>query len=785
MRLLPVGSCIHLMLRGRTWNGQLQLRLLLRKCPTSVTSVWAKEVLCAVPQFCNFSSTITEAGASSLNHSDVPKETEDVDAAINLFLLQSKENGDWNDEELKSLFSSAKFTPTQILMVIRGLGDSNMGLRFFEWSREHLSLSSSDEGDAIDGPSAYQAMFELASKEQPNPHLRMLELLQKSRKQGYSLTLDSASMLIHYFGRAGWADKCVQVFEEMKSFITTHLYNTLLGVLFKLDCTDKALHIVQNILHPDSECQPNNTTGDIIFSVLLKRNPHRVAEEAILNTVLELCKHHVFPNAFQLTQWVSMLCKRGHSGKAWDVIQAIEEMGGPVEVPSYNALLTGLGRDKDFKRMNLLYTKMKDTGVQPNVVTFSIHINHLCKSRQVDEAMKVLDKMIVEGGAARPDIITFNTVIDGLCKVGRQEEGLVLVEKMRSQLGCSPNAVTYNCLIDGFCKAGAMENSEELFCQMMEEGVQPNAITLNTIVDGMCRQGRISSALEFFNDMCTKGVKGNVVTYSTLIGAFLHVNNVSKAMELFDEMLRVGSSPDAITYFTLISGLSQAGRLEEACSVASSMQKAGFHLDVVSYNNLISGLCRKNRLDKAYEMLKEMEQAGIKPDVATFNTLIAALTRLSNFSSAHQLMTKMVEAGCKPTVVTYGALIHGYCKAGKINQAMEIFQGMGTAGVQPNDVIYTMLIDFLCKGGDLDAAILLMEEMRAEGILPRVSTYNALFKGLRDHDSLGKALELMDQMSEEGCRPDYITMEILTEWLSASGETSRLRKFVYQSEAPN
>ncbi|XP_058102284.1 pentatricopeptide repeat-containing protein At3g61520, mitochondrial-like [Magnolia sinica] len=785
MRISSLASFIHSMPMGRMWNRQLQLLLL--KYPTPIARMTTMAALRILPPFRHFSSTPIEAGVDD-SKTSLPKATADVGSVVEMLQLRNKEDGEWNSEELQSLLSSAPFTPSHLLQVIRGLGDSKIGLRFFEWTRNQSLLLSSEQGEAIHGPSAYRALFELASREQPNPHLRMLELLQKSREQGFSLTTDSASLLIHCFGRAGLASECVQVFEEIKPPLRkTRLYNNLLDVLFKLECTDKALTLASGMLRPDSKCQPNHVTGSIIFSTLLKRIPRKVAEEVVVNLVLEMGKHKVFPDAFQFTQWVTRLCRSGNSSKAWDVLHAIEKMGGPVETPSFNALLTGLGRDKDFKRMNLLLAEMKDMCVQPNVVTFSILINHLCKSRQVDEALQVLDKMTRGGepqtnsATALPDIITFNTIIDGLCKVGRQEEGLALVDRMRTEYGCSPNTVTYNCLIDGFCKAGAIEKSQELFSQMMEDGVPLNVVTLNTIVNGMCKHGRISTALEFFSDMCSKGLKGNAVTYSTLIDAFLHANNVNKAVELFEEMVRGGLSPDSITYFILISGLSQAGRPEEACSIASSMQEAGFHLDVISYNNLISGLCRKNKLDKAHEMLEEMERAGIKPDVATFNTLIAALSKGGHFLTAHQVMGKMVEDGCKPSVVTYGALIHGYCKASNLNEALKIFRAMGAAGVQPNAVIYTMLIDFLCKAGELDAALLLMDEMRVGGVPPSAATYNAMFKGLRDQNLLEKAFELMDQMTEQCCNPDYITMEILTEWLSAVGEMSRLRQFVHGS----
>jgi pentatricopeptide repeat protein len=71
-----------------------------------------------------------------------------------------------------------------------------------------------------------------------------------------------------------------------------------------------------------------------------------------------------------------------------------------------------------------------------------------------------------------------------------------------------------------------------------------------------------------------------------------------------------------------------------------------------------------------------------------------------------------------------------------------------------------------------------MEDMKIWGVTPNTTTYNAIFKGLRDEKDLEKVFEFMDRMIEHACNPDYITMEILTEWLSAVGEIERLKKFV-------
>lgn len=174
-----------------------------------------------------------------------------------------------------------------------------------------------------------------------------------------------------------------------------------------------------------------------------------------------------------------------------------------------------------------------------------------------------------------------------------------------------------------------------------------------------------------------------------------------------------------------------------------------------------------------------MEETGVKPDTITYNTLISYLGKTGDFATASKVMEKMIKEGLRPSVVTYGAIIHAYCSKKNVDEGMKIFGEMcSTSKVPPNTVIYNILIDALCRNNDVDRAISLMEDMKVKRVRPNTTTYNAILKGVRDKKMLHKAFELMDRMVEEACRPDYITMEVLTEWLSAVGEIEKLKHFV-------
>jgi hypothetical protein len=63
-----------------------------------------------------------------------------------------------------------------------------------------------------------------------------------------------------------------------------------------------------------------------------------------------------------------------------------------------------------------------------------------------------------------------------------------------------------------------------------------------------------------------------------------------------------------------------------------------------------------------------------------------------------------------------------------------------------------------------------------------VTTYNALLKGLQYKNMAEKDFEIMEWMRNERCMPDYVTMDVLMEWLSDIGETDRLKHFIQQKE---
>uniref|UniRef100_A0A7N0T3I8 Pentatricopeptide repeat-containing protein n=1 Tax=Kalanchoe fedtschenkoi TaxID=63787 RepID=A0A7N0T3I8_KALFE len=692
--------------------------------------------------------------------------------------LQPTES-DWDSEKLRGLiFADANpSSSSQIFNIAHRLGSSRKAWTFFQWIRANTE-------NAQFVSRAFQAAAEVAGEE-PNSSDVLVQLHGFLKESNLKLSASAVAVLGRSLKRAGMVDELCNVYSEIDpSLRSSQLCNHVIDGLLAGGRMSDARKMLDEMLKPDAEAVPNQYTADMVFGWALRSEDfwkHFVGSE-IICLVKEFGRHGVFLNSFKLTKLIGKLCRSGKILVARDVLREVIEMGGCVEAAPCNTLLAAMDRKGMVREVNALMCVMKERGVQPNVVTFGIIINHLCKARRVDQALEVFDKLKNSGDndvkvSVKPDVIIYNTLIDGLCKVGRVDDGCSLMNEMK----CVPTTSTFNCLIDGFCKAGEIDRGLELFERMRVDGVSPNVITLNTLVDGLCRHERIGAAMEIFHEMQRTGLKADAVTYTTLITSFCNVGNVEAARELFDRMIDSGCKPDAIVYQAYLSGLTLCGKMAEASSVAAKMKEAGFSLDLASYNVLIGGFCRRKKIDEAYETLKEMERAGVKPDSVTYNTLISCFSKLGDFETAGIIMSRMSQEGLVPNVVTYGAVIHAFCESDRLDEAVKIFERMR---VPPNTVIYNILIDGHCKTGNIETAASLMNEMRAGNLRPTTNTYNSLFKAFMEEQRLDKALNLMDQMIEDGCNPDLVTMKILSDWLSCAGESDRLRRFVQAFAVP-
>ncbi|CAA2994246.1 Hypothetical predicted protein [Olea europaea subsp. europaea] len=126
---------------------------------------------------------------------------------------------------------------------------------------------------------------------------------------------------------------------------------------------------------------------------------------------------------------INGLCRVGNVDRAQKLLREVQSQAG--------------GLEKGLK----LWDEMNERKVSPNLFTFSVLINALCKENRLNEACDLLRQM-----QWREDIIPqpfiYNPVIDGFSKAGNVDEANAIVAEMEVK-GCSLDKLTFTILFWG------------------------------------------------------------------------------------------------------------------------------------------------------------------------------------------------------------------------------------------------------------------------------------------------------------------------------------------------
>ncbi|PPD67243.1 hypothetical protein GOBAR_DD35877 [Gossypium barbadense] len=204
----------------------------------------------------------------------------------------------------------------------------------------------------------------------------------------------------------------------------------------------------------------------------------------------------------------------------------------------------------------LVLKDMVDKGVEPNIYSYNIVMDGLCKNGMLSDVIMVMG-FIVRSGLS-PDTVTYSTLLHGYCRKGKLfEANAILNEMMRN--GCVPNTYTCNILLHSLWKEGKILEAEKLLQKMNEKGYGVDTVTCNIVIDGLCKSGKLDKAMEIAHEMWTHG--------SAALG------KIYEAKKKFREMMGKNLQPNAVIFDTFIHIFRKEGKISSAFRVLKDMEK--------------------------------------------------------------------------------------------------------------------------------------------------------------------------------------------------------------------
>lgn len=303
-------------------------------------------------------------------------------------------------------------------------------------------------------------------------------------------------------------------------------------------------------------------------------------------------------------------------------------------------LLTGLGK---YEEALEIFSKMQESGVQPDKAACNILIKKCCKAGETRTIIQILHYMKENRLALRYPV--FKEALETFKVAGENDSLLWQVHPQFSpEFISDDDAIEFvSTDVEGHLSIDRglvliLLNKQNLVAidwllsGIMDKNIQLDSAIISTIIEVNCNHRRPDGALLAFEYSVKMNLNLERTAYLALIGILIKSNRFPKVAEIVEEMTKAGHSFGVYLVALLIHRLGIARRPVCAAKIFSLLpedQKC-----TATYTALIGVYFSAGSADKALKIYKTMQRKGIHPSLGTFNVLLAGLEKLDRASDA-------------------------------------------------------------------------------------------------------------------------------------------------------
>ncbi|XP_042497244.1 pentatricopeptide repeat-containing protein At2g38420, mitochondrial isoform X2 [Macadamia integrifolia] len=399
-------------------------------------------------------------------------------------------------------------------------------------------------------------IFEKQRQNPDKPHL-LSALINTFNIHECEPTPYAYSFIIKTLAKNFWFDQLPPVLdhlEEVERFEPPEFFFVdLIRIYGNANMFQDAIDVFFRI--PKFRCTPTVHSLNALLSVLCKKSAglqmvHQILLKShAINIRLEESSFHIL---------IATLCKIKRIGYAIELLNYMPHCGYNADVTLYSLILSSMCEQGEFSSAEVMdfLGEMQNTGFTPNA-------DGIISAGHFQKADDLFDEILVMGLV--PDIYSFNVYINGLCKQNNVEAGFKMVSLME-QFGCKPDVVTYNTLTGMVCKIGQVRRAQDLVKEMGLKGVQGNLHTYRILIDGLVSKGEVMEALVVLEEMLSRGFIPRSQTFDEIICGLCEKGLVCEALKLLEQMATSDATPGTRVWEALLLSLGFKSSLLETTS---------------------------------------------------------------------------------------------------------------------------------------------------------------------------------------------------------------------------
>lgn len=333
--------------------------------------------------------------------------------------------------------------------------------------------------------------------------------------------------IISGFMLHGYVDQSLDLFRGMKTHLLS-TWNAVISGLVQNKQYQRALDLTREMLVLGF--RPNAVTLSSILPTFSYFSSLKGGKEMHAYAV----KYGYDGNIYVATATVDMYAKLGYLGGAQRVFG--QSKGRSLII--WTAIISAYAIHGDANMTLGLFHEMLNSGMQPDLVTFTAVLTACAHCGMVDEALEIFEAMFNKYGVL-PLVEHYACVVGALSRAGRLSEAKDFVSKMPIK----PSASVWGALLHGASVAGDVELGEFICDHLLE--IEPKNTGTYVIMANLYSQaGRWKEADEVKERMNKLGLK-KLVGNSWI--------ETSKGIQSFISMDK--SSEDAEGIYVILKGL--------------------------------------------------------------------------------------------------------------------------------------------------------------------------------------------------------------------------------------
>ncbi|XP_047322305.1 pentatricopeptide repeat-containing protein At5g39680 [Impatiens glandulifera] len=443
---------------------------------------------------------------------------------------------------------------------------------------------------------------------------------------------------------------------------------------------------------------------------------HRATEDNVIetNTLINhysKCGHvHIARKLFDrmrhrnIVTWSALMAGYLHSGSPVEAVRLFRNMGDLR--PNEYVLATiisccskvGFGL---FKEGIICHGYAFKSGFIFHLYVKNALIYMYCMSSDVDAAWRILES--VPGS----DAYTYNSLINGLVEQEHVNEALRVLDMMVIE-NLEWDSVTYVNVFSLCSRIRNLKLGLQVHCRMVITGdfdyntnSNSDEFIVSAIIDMYGKCGDISLARKIFDVQKTL----NVVSWTSILTAYLQNGFFEEVLKLFSKMDSTRVRPNEYTIAVLLKSCAGLSVIGQGSSVHGRALKGGFADHVIVGNALINMYAKGGNIGAGRIVFVEM----IYRDCKTWNAMINGYARHGLGKEALGVFEEMLAVKERPNYVTFVGVLSACGHLGWVQDGLYYYEKlMNEMGVEPGLEHHTCIVGLLSRAGLLDRALSFM-----------------------------------------------------------------------------